>query len=373
MRYSALIFIMFLNTAQAVAATETTITAQPTRATRIAWPVTPPLSAPDGLRPCCAFGFDLKVQALGIPVPFYQLGNVVDANQLGHHRYNDSAFGAVSNVLGLSSERDGLLYTRRGGFIDIAHVRDTADNTLYLFSQILPRLGQRWQLSLGEELAQRRIQLNAFTPPTDAAQRYTLAAYLAGKLAYQLAAWHEIAQWYGYQSVPGFSEEISAFSPEDLYSNLLGARLAIDAILQGGAVSVGSYNRAMESLLPAALNQLGAVSATQTRRQLAAIDGDWWDSHRRVPEKFLVLKRNYDTGDNRLPTPVPFERTAPQRLMLPQQRYGIPLDDIGELQLWPGSSPRHLPPPSPYYTAKDFSALALHARAEDARQILEKR
>ncbi|MBS0975207.1 DUF4056 domain-containing protein [Serratia rubidaea] len=373
MRYCALIFIIFLNTAQASAAMETIVTAQPTRVTRIDWPVAPPLSAPDGLRPCCAFGFNLNVQALGIPVPFYQLDNVVEAGRLGHHRYNDSAFGAVSNVLGLSSERDGLLYTRRGGFIDIAHVRDTADNTLYLFSQILPRLGQRWHISLGEELAQRRIQLNAFTPPDDAAQRYTLAAYLAGKLAYQLAAWHEIAQWYGYQSVPGFSEEISAFSPEDLYSNLLGARLAIDAILQGGAVSVGSYNRAMETLLPAALNQLGAVSATQTRRQLAGIDGDWWDSHRRVPEKFLVLKRNYDTGDNRLPTPVPFERTAPQRLMLPQQLYGISLSDIGELQLWPGNAPRHLPPPSPYYTAADFSDLALHARAEDARQILEKR
>ncbi|OWA85706.1 hypothetical protein BV377_29140, partial [Klebsiella pneumoniae] len=43
---------------------------------------------------------------------------------------------------------------------------------------------------------------------------------LAGHLAFEIALWHEIAQWYGFQSVPGFSEEISAFSPEDLYSNL---------------------------------------------------------------------------------------------------------------------------------------------------------
>ncbi|PBD34343.1 hypothetical protein CK247_30710, partial [Klebsiella pneumoniae] len=33
----------------------------------------------------------------------------------------------------------------------------------------------------------------------------------------RIAQWHEIAQWYGFQSVPGFSEEISAFSPEDLW------------------------------------------------------------------------------------------------------------------------------------------------------------
>lgn len=64
----------------------------------------------------------------------------------------------------------------------------------------------------------RRVQLNAFTPPPGVRQRYQLAAWLAGHLAFEIAQWHEIAQWYGFQSVPGFSEEISAFSPEDLYS-----------------------------------------------------------------------------------------------------------------------------------------------------------
>ncbi len=36
----------------------------------------------------------------------------------------------MKNLLGLSEEQNGLIYTRRGGFIDIAHVRDTADNYL---------------------------------------------------------------------------------------------------------------------------------------------------------------------------------------------------------------------------------------------------
>ncbi|MFI8416199.1 DUF4056 domain-containing protein [Serratia sp. NPDC078593] len=372
MRFIALLFTFFTAAVQAVQTPETLLTAQPTRETRINWPVVSGLSPPDGLRPCCAFGFNLKVQALGIPIPFYQLGNVVDADKLGIHQYNDSALGAINNLLGLSREQVGLLYTRRGGFIDVAHVRDTADNTLFLFSQILPRLGQDWYLDLSAELAQRRIQLNAFTPPHDAAQRYTLAAYLAGELAFQMAAWHEIAQWYGYQSVPGFSEEVSAFSPEDLYSNLLGARLAIDAILQGQAVSIGAYNTAMESLLPDALAQLGAVSIDETQQQFAGIDGDWWNSHRRVPEKFLVLKRDYETGDNRLPMQPPFERTAPQRLMLPQQVNGLRLQTLGELQLWPGKSMRHLPMPVHYYTLRDFHALAQHAQTEDARQRQKK-
>lgn len=373
MRFVALIFLLLLSPILPAKALETLIASQPTRQSPLAWPVTKPLSPPDGLRPCCAFGYNLKVQALGIPVPFYQLGNVVDADRLGAHHYNDSAFNAVGNLMGLGSEQLGLIYTYRGGFIDIAHVRDTADNTLFLFSQLLPKLGQQWTLDLGPELAKRRIQLNAFPPPQEAAQRYTLAAYLAGELAFQMAAWHEVAQWYGYQSVPGFPEEISAFTPEDLYSNLLGARLAIDAILQGRAVSVASYNSAMETLLPEALHQLGAVSITETQRQFDGIDGDWWDSHRRVPEKFLVLKRDYTTSSNRLPNQPPFEYAAPQRLTLPLQIEGLTLAKLAELQLWPGDSMHNLPAPAHYYRPEDFSGLALHASAQDARQILQKR
>ncbi|SPZ64000.1 Uncharacterised protein [Serratia quinivorans] len=371
MRSVALLFFLLLPLSLPAKPLETLITSHPVGESQIVWPVAAPLPPPGGLRPCCAFGYNLKAQAWGIPVPLYQLGNLVDADRLGTHHYNDSAFNAISNLLGIGSEQLGLIYTHRGGFIDIAHVRDTADNTLFLFSQLLPRLGQQWHIDLSPELATRRIQLNAFSPPQDAAQRYTLAAYLAGEIAFQMAAWHEIAQWYGYRSVPGFSEEVSAFSPEDLYSNLLGARLAIDAILQGQAVSLTAYNSTMERLLPQALHQLGAVSIAATQRQFDGIDGDWWDSHRRVPEKFLVLKRDYATGSNRLPALPPFEKTAPQRLTLPLQLQGFSLASLGELQLWPTDDMRHLPAPAHYYRPQDFNGLALHARAADAQQILQ--
>ncbi len=340
------------------------------QATR-AWPTVEMLSAPDGLRPCCAFGYNLKAQALGIPVPLYQLNNVVEADGLGEHHYNDSLLGAVANLMGISSEQDGLLYTAHGGFIDIAHVRDTADMTLFLFSQIWPRLGQEQTIVLSEELAQRHIQLFAFTPPQNEAERFTLAAYLSSYLAFQVAAWHEIAQWYGFESVPGFSEGISAFSPEDLYSNLLGARLAASLILQGHSSSVEQFNLSMQAILPAALHQLGAVSAKDTRFQFDMLDGNWWDSHRAVPEKFLVLKRNYLTDDDRIPTPIPSESTAPLRLRLPAEWAGFQMKDLGELRLLSGRSMKQLPKPDEYYTFRDFPALALHARAEDAGQLAE--
>lgn len=341
----------------------------PLKQARRAWPVAQKIAPPESLRPCCAFGYDLNVRAAGVPVPIYQIGNVLTLDTLGHHHYNDSALGAVKNLVGLSDEQNGLIYTHRGGFIDIAHVRDTADNTFYIFSKIYPKLGQRWRFFYSEELGLRRIQLNAFTPPASMAARYTLAAGLAGKLAFELAQWHEIAQWYGFQSVPGFSEEVSAFSPEDLYSNLLGARLAVTVILQGHAGSIEAYNQAMDKVLQQALVGLGVVTRQETERQFREVDGDWWNSKRRVPDKFLVLRRNYSLSDKRLPTPVPFEKSPPYPLALPATLAGFSLPTLGELQIHRGENMKQLPPPKTYYTPAQFPSLAERAEQADNTQL----
>lgn len=36
-----------------------------------AWPTMQPQPLPKGLRPCCAFGYDLRAELLGLPIPFY--------------------------------------------------------------------------------------------------------------------------------------------------------------------------------------------------------------------------------------------------------------------------------------------------------------
>lgn len=336
---------------------------------RRVWPVAQNLSPPESLRPCCAFGYNLQVRAAGIPIPVYQIGNILTLSTLGRHHYNDSALGAVKNIVGLSDEANGLIYTHRGGFIDIAHVRDTADNTFYLFTRLYPKLGRESRIFYSEELGLRRAQFHQFTPPASMVDRYNLAAWLAGHVAYQLAQWHEIAQWYGFQSVLGFSEEISAFSPEDLYSNLLGARLAINVILQGHADSVEHFNLAMDKALSSALIGLEAVDETQTERQFREVDGDWWNSKRRVPDKFLVLNRNYDLSENRIPTAVPFERSPPYRLEMPKKIAGLKLSRLGELRIHKGNDMRSLPPPKNFYRPATFSALAQQARQADQIQL----
>ena len=206
-------------------------------------------------------------------------------------------------------------------------------------------------------------------PPASLSRRYAIAAWLAGRLAYELAQWHEIAQWNGFQSVPGFSEEISAFSPEDLYSNLLGARLAISVILHGHAGSVDDYNRAMDVALKKVLVKLMVAPRSETESMFRKLDGDWWNSQRRVPDKFLVLKRNYDMSDDRLPTPVPFERTTPWRLTLPQTVDGFSLAELGQLQIHPGQDMQMLPVPETFYTPGQFQGLADRAERADQTQL----
>ncbi|MCI9743327.1 DUF4056 domain-containing protein [Proteus mirabilis] len=331
------------------------------------WQTPPALDAPNGLRPCCAFGYNLKVKAWGIPIPFYRIDNIVEASTLGDHRYNDNFWLGTAAVLGIGSEKSGIVYSHKGGFLDIAHIRDTADYTYYLFSHIYPKLGQEWTLTLSDELAQRKIHFNRFTPPSSDRQRYTLSAYLAARLAYRLAVWHEIAQWYGYRSVAGFSEGISAFSPEDLYSNLMGARLSLTLILNGDATNLEHYNQSMQRIIPSALAQLEAQPRQATQQWFDLIDGQWWNSQERVPDKFLVLKRDYHLADKRYPV-LPFgETTPPHYLTLPDVYAGYSLKQLAEFQLWPTKQMANLPIPKTYWEEADFADLA-----EKARQIDQK-
>lgn len=333
----------------------------------------PPM--PDGLRPCCAFGYDLKVKLLQFPIPLYRVNNVLTIEQLGRHIYNDSFWRGISSVLGLSAENLGVMYTRKGGFIDIAHVRDTADYSYYLFTQIYPRLGQQWTLPLGRELAERKVQFYAFDAPKNQAERYNLSVYLAAHLAYQLAVWHEIVQWYGYHSVPGFSEQISAFTPEDLYSNLLGARLSMTVLNQGHVSSIDHFNAAMQAILPSALQQLDAQSAEETRRVFDRVDGQWWDKSQRVPSTFLVLKRHYNIDDDRLPLQPEHESESGLRLALPRTYHQYDLAQLAQLQYWPSKNMGNLPIKDRVITATDFPALMQQAKdeAEVQYQQLEKK
>jgi len=300
-------------------------------------------------RPCCAFGSNLGV-TLGIfPLPGYRITNILDPKELGHHAYDSGVvrlgYDAENGGL-LHLENNGIVYTCRGGFIDTAHVRDNVDWTIYLATTIARNLEQGVTIRLPDEIGKRRIVVQPV--PADLVARIgrrRITLPLAQWAAFQIAVWHEIATWYGWSSVLGFPEVVSAFSPEDLYSNILGERIAIGIAAQRTASSEVIYNHSVDEWLAEILGHLGVVSKQLSLEAMRAVDGLWWDSEVRLPNAKLVLRRNLDLDDELSPWLVPDElmprslrqacgdTPAPLLLNNPSNIAGVPCGDLIDLDI----------------------------------------
>ncbi|MGY0615976.1 DUF4056 domain-containing protein [Vibrio sp. FJH11] len=311
----------------------------------------PDLKVPQNVRPCCAFGDMQKVKFGPVPVPFFRLNNVVELEDIGPHKFASGIYHytpSSSSALGHGGgENNGILYTQKGGFIDLAHVRDTADDTMGLFFEILDNLGQAHRIELPDELGPRYIEMSPFNTSTlTDEQRWSLAAHIAARLAYFKAESHEIAQWHGYASFSGWPETISAYSLEDLYSNMLGAKIILNLIQQHKVLSQKDYNQNVSLLLNASLLKLGIVGKSEAKLVLAAVDGKWWNSQESIPNKYMVLQRHYDLGDQQTPyllTPDLLGEQSPSLqnlaqsaatvLSLPSSAESLDLDSIAKLVL----------------------------------------
>ena len=353
----------------------------------------PDFSVPTHLRPCCAFGRDLQVSLAKLPIPAVQVSNVLDPNHLGHHTYNGGLVSAKHGVRKgfVSTEENGLVYTCGGGFIDLAHVRDYADWTVFLARRLEATLHTGVAMELPEEGARRFIFVTAVDRDLiSQLGRRTIAVHLAQWLAFQLSLWHETATWYGWSAIELFPELVSAFSPEDLYSNLLGIHLAAYAIISGEAETERDFNRAMDRAILDVLKTLGAMPPEATRGAFDAVDGVWWDSRERLPSKRLVLRRNISHGPKIRPWRVPaalvsleleddYRRYCPTQnekpalLRYPTEVAGLPFAAIAKLELRieePLAGAFPLPDPQSHWLSqREFPAIVDRIRAENAREF----
>jgi len=309
---------------------------------------------PTNLRPCCAFGADLQVAVGAVPVPGFSLSNMRDADDIGPHKYNIWLFETATREekRQIRRENNGLVYTCRGGFIDIAHVRDCADLTVYLTAQLERRLHEGGEFDLSDQGGKRRVRLQ----PVDARRieqlgRRRIAVEIASWITFQVAVWHEIATWYGYASLPGWPEKVSAFTPEDNYSNLLGIKIASGIILRRDSSDELQYNRSMGSWLHMALLRLHAVPKEKATAAMRSVDGLWWDSRLRLPDWKLVTRRTFDVGPMLEPWLVadaqPPGSTAefgcgragpPLKLRNPSSYAGIQFDRFATLEIEPSAN-----------------------------------
>ena len=164
-------------------------------------------------------------------------------------------------------------------------MRDNADWTLFLSATIARASLIGATIELPSEGGARRLRLRPLPP--DLVERYGLrrvAISVAQWLAFELSVWHEIATTYGWAAIDPYPEYLSAFSPEDLYSNLLGTKIAGGLLINSGEAETDVlYDQHMNKWLRATLAYLQPVSADAGAEAMALVDGVWWDSHARLP------------------------------------------------------------------------------------------
>lgn len=266
------------------------------------------------IRTCCAFGTDLKVSV----VPFYRYTMLTSVQELGNHHY-----------LGNKSENNGILYTKRGGFIDFGHLRDIIDWTAYLYN--LEKKSQqegRISLHLGFEAGVKSLVMKI--PATEKEEDLLT---IAGRIAYDLSIWHEITSWFGASAVPLVSEKFSSFSLEDAYSNLLGSKIAAEAIK-----SDLPFEEAVTQIIKRTLTELEAVPTRQESFQaMEDVRDIWWTRKKHLPSNKVMLQRQLGVYSTLSPLLVPgweSKTGSPLRLSVQETTLdGIPLSEFYTLMI----------------------------------------
>ena len=197
------------------------------------------------------------------------------------------------------TEKDGIAYTCRGGHIDIAHLRISADWTAYLATQTYRHLMKRdsgFSYKLAVDRSRDYVQ---FSYPSDwdtlpEAQRSQIASEVSlavgPYLAYRLTMWHEILTWFGFKCVGLPTEFPSAFSWEDSFSNLLGTVVAVHALQD----PEHSYDEAVKISLDKEMAKLGIQRAAVAKAASESVKGTWSTGDFTMLQ--TIMKRNFDMG-----------------------------------------------------------------------------
>lgn len=220
--------------------------------------------------------------------------NFIDTDNLGRHSYSSFLF-----------ENNGIAYTCRGGHIDIAHVRIGADNVRYLYYKIRRNLKNsdsniKFKLNVEPSTYFVTLQYPPGWEDMPRKERRRIADELALEMSqyftFTMTTWHEVLTWFGYKCMAILPEQPSAFSWEDIYSNLVGIRIGAQAIRD----EEHSYNAAVTIAIKKELENLGVQSRHTAWAASEKMRGKWFDGIVLVDMK----ERNFDIGlDNGFVTP----------------------------------------------------------------------
>lgn len=303
----------------------------------------------------------------------------LEFGEVGFHEYRRGSTDAtLADRLDARGGPTGYLYTRRGGFIDLGHVRDNIDYTRFFAARYYnaPLSGRTGNVS---KVIEEGGDIHLEIAPRTGRPGSALAAAMGAKLAYEHAIWHEIVTYFAPTGTFTFDEQFSSFAPEDNFSNAVGVLAGYRALLTPDT----PFDLAARQALHKILARLGPVHRKEeTQAAIDFVEDHWWTAGGlRPPAK----RRNFDAfspvrpwlvtdiviagketeGDELRET---LARPKPASIHLPAQHDGQPLDSLAHLEM-KNVHPllRALVPSLTTIKGSDLPAVVAAIRAEERR------
>lgn len=227
----------------------------------------------------------LPTPTLGIPL-LHPRPLFLEPDNLGSHSYTPNPF-----------EKNGIVYTCHGGHIDIAHVRANADDTRFLARKTYETLMKKkggFSFNLAFEQSRHKVEFcypQSWGDLSEKEREKTareLSWEVGAYITFNATLWHEIMSWFGVRFALIDPQFNSAFSWEDVYSNILGVTLAIKALKDPD----DGYNEAMTKAINRELKRLRVQPRRTALKVTKKMWGKWFKGNR-IP---TMLRRNTDIG-----------------------------------------------------------------------------
>lgn len=235
----------------------------------------------------------------------FNYAKALEPTKLGGHIYGNG--GDLSASSSDTKEPVGYVYTAAAGLVDIGHVRDNADMMLWVYANLLA--GQH-SFSVGNDA----VLVNTIPSGKDPVLALAGAIVYVSSWAHELVTWGDTPASFllgGFGIPPSTpAEDFSAFSPEDMSSNVVGIVAATEAIDSGGDASPKAFGDQMDIALASMMTNnkdkfwLSGQPLVETDKLLTQVEftsadkdlkGKWWMVDLSGPNMFIrLLRRNFD-------------------------------------------------------------------------------
>ncbi len=243
-----------------------------------------------------SLGLVILVNGCGLHSPRLRMGTLPTPPP-GPRFYEPDGLGNHSYRLYSPFEKNGIVYTCNAGHIDVTHLRWSADYTRYFIIKIretLVKKDEEFTFNISIERSRHKVRFSYpeywdnISHKNKEKIAETIAFEVGPYLVFNATVWHEILTWFGVHFIGVEPEFNSSFSWEDIYSNLLGTKLAVEAIKD----TKHDYNKAMTLAIDRKLKELGVQPRSTAIYASEKMKGEWYTGYLLVD----MLRKNMDIG-----------------------------------------------------------------------------